>query len=290
MMKETSVWKNSGKFFKKGIVMKELHIFNGDYALELWKNSNFDSENLVWRETYLEGPLPATDDLHQFRKARADFLPALAGLSAGQLYQHLQKLDDTILDFPANAVLMLWFDSCIFDQTLLMRILYLLNRRKNQPENVFLYCCNSNCLTPEDFLNGEKAKIKLLPQDFSAGEKAWRVFVSRNASAMCNIAKSENFERLPAMQKALIRCADEVPNTAGLNRTQRQILQIAEQGEYSFEEIFKKLDDFEEYPFLGDTACLRLLDDLQNRGFLKMTPGKRYQLSASSRQKKTKII
>lgn len=81
MMKETSVWKNSGKFFKKGIVMKELHIFNGDYALELWKNSNFDSENLVWRETYLEGPLPATDDLHQFRKARADFLPALAGLS-----------------------------------------------------------------------------------------------------------------------------------------------------------------------------------------------------------------
>ena len=34
-------------------------------------------------------------------------------------------------------------------------------------------------------------------------------------------------------------------------------------------EIFKGLDEFEEYPFLGDTACQRLLDQLVRNGFLK---------------------
>ncbi|MBR4884366.1 MAG: hypothetical protein IKZ33_03530 [Lentisphaeria bacterium] len=36
-----------------------LHILNGDYSFELWKECGFSGEGLVWRETYLEGPLPS---------------------------------------------------------------------------------------------------------------------------------------------------------------------------------------------------------------------------------------
>ena len=73
------------------------------------------------------------------------------------------------------------------------------------------------------------------------------------------------------MKKALLRCAEELPGADGLNRTQKQILQILSMGKRSFEEIFSGLDAFEEYPFLGDTACLRLLDDLQKKGLLEIT-------------------
>lgn len=45
------------------------------------------------------------------------------------------------------------------------------------------------------------------------------------------------------LQQALIRCTDGVPDDSELTKFQRQILQITAQGEYSFEEIFKKLDE-----------------------------------------------
>ena len=68
------------------------------------------------------------------------------------------------------------------------------------------------------------------------------------------------------MKKALRRCADEIPDQESLTRTQRQILQILSQKSCSFVEIFQALDEFEEYPFLGDTACQRLLNDLVKKG------------------------
>ena len=254
--------------------MSELHILNGDFALELWQKCNFNAQSLVWKETYLEGPLPVTEDYHTFRAARAEYLShfaELAEISQERLYKHLQKMDDAILELDSSSSLILWFDSCIFDQTLLMRILYLLKGKHPVLPQIFLYCCSSNCLTLEDFQLGYSRKRQLFPADLDTAAKAWLAYQSRNAQSMTQVAGEENFARLPEMKKALLRCADEVPDQNGLNRTQRQILQIVTGGKRSFVEIFKGLDAFEEYPFLGDTACQRLLDQLVEKGLLAIT-------------------
>ena len=261
-------------------MLTELHILNGDYARELWKQCGFKGQSLVWRETYLEGPLPDTDDLHVFRAARAEYLShfaELAGIGADRLYQYLRNLDETVLNLPDTAAVMLWFDSCIFDQTLLLRILYLLNRKKRESAAVFLYCCNGNCLQTDDFKHGYDRKIRLLPGDLNIAEKAWRLFQRKDADGLRQLAGQENFEHLPKMRKALLRCADEVPDRDGLTRTQRQIMKLVAEGSHSFCEIFKGLDAFEEYPFLGDTACRRQLDALVGKGFLVYFHG-RYEL------------
>ena len=70
------------------------------------------------------------------------------------------------------------------------------------------------------------------------------------------------------MQKALFRCAEEIPGDDGLNRTHKQILQLVASGCSSFMEIFKGLSKFEDYPFLGDTSCQRNLDLLVENNFL----------------------
>ena len=244
----------------------EFHILNGDFALELWKKSR-SGANLVWKETYIEGPLPQTDDLHIFRSARAEYLATFAeleNLSAEKLYRHLQKMDASLLELPENTRLVLWFDACIFDQTILMRLLYLLNRRKAALPEVQLYCCDGNCLTEKDFKEGKP--LLLRSSDVKLGEKAWRAFAAKAPEELVKLADTENFERLPALKKALQRCAEEIPDQENLTRTQRQILQILSQKSCSFAEIFKGLDEFEEYPFLGDTACQRLLNDLTTRG------------------------
>ena len=257
----------------------ELHILNGDHAFELWKQCGFQAQSLVWREIYLEGPLPDTDDLEVFRKARAEYLShfdELSGIGESCLYRHLLKMDEAVLLLPENATLMLWFDSCMFDQTILLRILSLLNR-KDTAINVFLYCCNGNCLKPADFIEGESKKLQLLPHDWAVAGEAWTLFIRKDADGIMRLLEREPFERLPKMKKALLRCVDEIPDRNGLTRTQRQILKLVADGRHAFMEIFKGLDDFEEYPFLGDTACQRLLDQLVRNGFL-LRSADRYEL------------
>ena len=248
-----------------------LHILNGDLALKLWEKCNFQAPSLVWRETYLEGPLPATPDLHLFRKARANYLATFAELAAideKRLYGYLQKQDDTILDLPENATVMLWFDACIFDQTILMRILYLLYNKHSDLPEIFLYCCDGNVLRTNDFMLAEKQKIRLTAQDLQLAARAWQFFLRRDAAGLTELSRQGNFEHLRQMQRALLRCAEEIPDAEGLNRTERQILQLLGNGSLTFQEIFSGLKKFEELPFLGDTACRRILDDLIRQGRL----------------------
>ena len=258
-----------------------LHILNGDHALELWQKCGFDGQSLVWREIYLEGHLPDTDDLSVFHAARAEYLShfaELAGIGSDRLCRHLKKLDDSILDLPGSSSLMLWFDSCIFDQTILMRILHLANRKNSGTGKVFLYCCEGNCLTIEDFRQGWLKKVQLQPDDLETADQAWQFFLHRDAAGMAQLAETGNFERLPKMKKAMFRCAEEVTEDRnGLNRTQRQILKLVADGRHGFMEIFKGLAAFEEYPFLGDTGCQRQLDQLVRDGFL-LRSGNRYDL------------
>ena len=249
----------------------DFHVLNGDFALKLFQKSSLPGEAIVWRETYLEGPLPEGDLLHIFRSARAEFLSRfaeIAHIGFDSLYRNLKKMDEFILELPENSNLILWFDSCIFDQTILMRILYLLSQRKREMPSVFLYCCEGICLTEHDFRDGMNQKKLLSCGELQTARRAWKSFQKKDASGMRQLAETADFDSMPAMKKALFRLADEVPDQYGLTRTQRQILQLVSNGCRDFKEIFTGFDAFEEYPFLGDTACQRHLDFLTANKFL----------------------
>ena len=251
-------------------IKTELHILNGDFALGIWRQCGFTGQSLVWRESYLEGPLPETEDLRVFWAARAEYLShfvELTDMDKSDIYHHLQRMDEAILGLPDKSTLRLWFDSCIFDQTILMRIMYLLNRNKADV-TVFLNCCDSFCLGKDDFKEGNSKRIQLLPHDFEVAEEAWFHFIRKDPKGLMRIIERERFERMPQMRVALLRCVDEIPDSRGLTRTHRQILKLIADGRHSFIEIFKGLDTFEEFPFLGDTACQRQLDYLERNSFL----------------------
>ena len=262
--------------------ISELHILNGDCALKIWKKCAFKAQSLVWKESYLEGPLPDDCDLSVFRTARAEFLSGFSEVSQigkARLYNLLQKMDEAVINLPQNSTLMLWFDGCIFDQTILMRILYLLHQRTTGLPEIFLYCCNSNCLSLEDFRRGAAEKIQLTPADLTIAARAWQAFARKDAAALNLLLSEDGFSHLPQMKKAVLRCIEEIPAADGLNRTQRQILQLVSSGKRSFHEIFTSSNAMEEFPFLGDTACLRLLDDMCRKGLLSRTPDALYHLS-----------
>ena len=262
--------------------MTELHILNGDQALTLWKKCDFSAPYLVWKETYLEGPLPRTDDLNIFMKARAEYLATFAELSdisEEKLCRHLQNMDETILNLPQDSTVILWFDACIFDQTILMRILWLLQQKGENLPRIYLYNSSSNILLMDDFKRGTQIMQQLSKQTIKAAAGAWNAYQRQEASAMKELATHSDLSQLPHMQKALLRCMEEVPDTEGLSRTQRQILQIISSGKHSFEEIFAGQKAYEEHPFLGDTACVRILNNLIKQGRLKFEQNRYYMLT-----------
>ena len=111
-------------------------------------------------------------------------------------------------------------------------------------------------------------KIPLSREDLENAARAWLCFAAKDDAGLRQLAGSGSFDSRPAMKKALLRLADDVPDEEGLTRTQRQILQLVSRGCSCFREIFTGFDAFEEYPFLGDTACQRHLDFLTAKGFL----------------------
>ncbi len=253
-----------------------IHILNGDCARELWETSGLPGTALVWREIYLEGPLlsAADPDPTLFRKTRADFLHSIVPEhSAETLLHSLEKTEDAILKAGENTEFCLWFDGCMFDQTLLMRILFLFSRSSVRRKTA-LFCCNGFCLKAEHFRNGFEQRMFLTEEDLRLGEAAWISFVSRDAGAMRKLAESDGFAvHLPQMRQALLRCADDVPDNFGLTRTKRQLLTLVEEGITEPENIFRAFDRFEDLPFLGDSSCFRLLEELADRGFLRKKNG-----------------
>lgn len=253
-----------------------IHILNGDCARELWETSGLPGTALVWREIYLEGPLlsAADPDPTLFRKTRADFLHSIVPEhSAETLLHSLEKTEDAILKAGENTEFCLWFDGCMFDQTLLMRILFLFSRSSVRRKTA-LFCCNGFCLKAEHFRNGFEQRMFLTEEDLRLGEAAWISFVSRDAGAMRKLAESDGFAvHLPQMRQALLRGADDVPDNFGLTRTKRQLLTLVEEGITEPENIFRAFDRFEDLPFLGDSSCFRLLEELADRGFLRKKNG-----------------
>ncbi len=107
--------------------MAILHIFNGDCLCNLWKKHG--SAYLVWRENYLDGPLPPPETAPEdFAGTRAEFLHAFYAPDTNleQLKKSLLEMENTVKSLSAGDIAILWFDECMYDQLMLSRILFLM--------------------------------------------------------------------------------------------------------------------------------------------------------------------
>lgn len=112
-----------------------LHIVNGDCALEGWNAVNFSGEVLVWRENYLLGVIPQTDDITLFNRIRAGELQKSApGKNAGEIFEELQAMHRELFSLKRGDKLVLWLDCCPFDQALKKRLLELYSLMPEPPE------------------------------------------------------------------------------------------------------------------------------------------------------------
>ena len=251
--------------------MKEpLHILNGDCAAEAWKKCDFTGEILVWRENYLMGKLPPPEcplaEFEQYRAAELSrFVPTVP---KDRILAALRKADERVLALRKTDGAVLWFDACMYDQTIVSRILYLISSLPERPD-VFLNCHDLSW-DAESFRKYRESSVPLCEADIELGKKAWLWFVSGGEMP------DGDFTRLSFLREALERYAEEAPDASGLGRTQRELLLLVRTGANTPLKVFKGMNAYEKYLFMGDSQCWNMLDELAERGMISVigTDGK----------------
>lgn len=250
-----------------------LHIFNGDCAYDAWRGAGGKGEALVWRENYLEGDYSGgvSLDAGAFLRRRAAFLARMSGVPPEPVILRalFRQEEELIRAADRGRRLLLFFDCCMFDFAILGRIFFLLADRPVLPPIDWAVLAATGP-TVEFFQSGKMPFRSLGREAIDLGAAAWRAAVA-GREALERLAATADFSPLPELRDAVERRCAEFPGADGLGRTERQILEIIRSGEQSPVGIFRALGRYEKLPFLGDTSCWRLIDDLAARGLLRLS-------------------
>ena len=164
--------------------MRQINILNGDCAYEEWTQAGLPGEVLIWRENYLQGRLPVDNDcfsLEKFNQIRAqELLPLAPGRSLESIEEELDRMHRILLSSEPEDTVVLWFDMCPFDRTMLARILVLLATMVPRPKVELI--CRDVAWSAANFSDSYGQGIVLQDEDFHEARRQWDAFVSGAAA------------------------------------------------------------------------------------------------------------
>lgn len=267
--------------------MKEiLHIHCGDSSAETLKKSNLKGDVIVWCDMLSSGPTLLNLPYQKWLNTRAKFISEGIGLKSKTVKGWLLKQDKAIESFHKYKEVVLWFDACLFDQTILIRQLDWFSRQDMGDTKLSLICIGEfpgfkkftglGELNPEQMASLFKTRHKVIQKEFNLARKAWNAFCSPNPLKIERLIK-KNTSALPFLRDALIRHFEQFPSLRnGLNRLENNALEAVDKGKNKLIEIFIYAVAKEERPFWGDTTLWECLDYLSKtkKPLLKIKGGK----------------
>ncbi len=245
--------------------LKFLHIHCGDASAQPLRNSSVPGDVHVWREIYIEGPVPGNVSNEEFRKVRADFLSSSMNfLTYDGALQGINARYDMLVDAGKYGEVILWFDSCMFDQTIMIELIDQCARQKWPDTKLSLICIDRGLgeLSMEELVALMDIRHEIIPEEIGLAQNGWKAFTSANPIDIEALLK-EDCSPLPYLKDALLRHLEQFPCVRnGLKRTQNQIMMAIADGATKLGQIFKTVSDMEERPFMGDTSLWSCIDEL----------------------------
>ncbi|KAF0218962.1 MAG: hypothetical protein FD174_2478 [Geobacteraceae bacterium] len=253
-----------------------LHITSGDMAGESLQKSGISGEVFVWHDILYDGPRnpgwPEEDTLH----ARARFLEEETGggLGSQQILETLRtqymKLE-TAKDYDE---LVLWFDACLFDQSMLSHILACM--KVKGIETADLICVDAfpgimpfnglGQLLPDQIASVYHQRQPVTKEQFSFAERVDRAFALQDKSAFIHLSNCHGAP-LPWIPAAVTRWLQEQPDEAtGLGRLEQLALEAIRSGCKTPAEIFASVAAHDTPPqFWGDITLWAKINRLAMR-------------------------
>jgi hypothetical protein len=244
--------------------LKYLHIHSGDSAAGSLRNSTVPGDCFSWREIYIEGPTPGGLSDREFSIERADYL-ANFGLDPSDIIAGRDRKEQTLAEAGKYEEVILWFDSCMYDQTMMIKVIDQASHQNWGDTGFSLICVDQGlgALPSEELASLMDIRHEITPEEITLAQNAWKAFTSANPADIEELLAGD-CSALPFLADALYRHLEQYPSVRnGLNRSERQILQAVASGASKLGPIFAAATgDVEERPFMGDTSCWDVINKL----------------------------
>jgi hypothetical protein len=253
-----------------------LHITSGDVAGDSLAKSGIPGEVFVWHDILYDGPRrpgwPDEDTLD----ARAHFLWESTGGGLSRLYvlETLKAQYAKLETATRYDLLVLWFDACLFDQSMLCHILACM--RVLGMKKADLLCIDAfpgikpyhglGQLSPEQLASMYDRRQSLNTDQFLFAERVDRAFAFQDQVAFK--ALSEFTEApLPWVPAAVTRWIEEQPDrVTGLSRLEKLALEAIRSACETTADVFSFVSARETPPqFWGDITLWQKINALADR-------------------------
>ncbi len=253
-----------------------LHITSGDMAGGLIEESGITGEVFVWHDILYTGPRSPGWPDESVLEARSVFLEKTTGggLSRQHVLETLKAQYETLKTAAQYDNLVLWFDACLFDQSMLCHILACLQILGHLKAE--LLCIDTfdgiepyhgiGQLSPGQLASVYDRRRTLAAGHFLFAERVDRAFALQDRTEFIALSKLANAP-LPWVAAAAGRWLAEYPDPeTGLGRLEQLALDAVRSGCQTPKEIFSFVSAKETPPqFWGDITLWEKINALADR-------------------------
>jgi hypothetical protein len=253
-----------------------LHITSGDIAGGNLRKSGIRGEVFVWHDLLYDGPRQPGWPEDDILRDRAGFLDVATGGGPGRqiILQTLMMQYKRLAGAEGFDAIILWFDACLFDQSMLCHILTCM--RIKAIESAELICVDAfpgiepfdglGQLSPEQMASIYNRRLKVTKAQFVFAERVDRAFALQDRSELVDLAGLRD-SPLPWVPAATARWLLEQPDqTTGLGQLEQLVLQAVRSGSKTPNEIFNYAKSHDLHPiYWGDTTLWAKINNLATR-------------------------
>ena len=253
-----------------------LHITSGDSAGNNLAKSGIRGEIFVWRDILYDGPRGQGRPDDETLNSRARFLEKETGggISRELVLKTLKSQYRKLKKAADYERIVLWFDACLFDQSMLAHILACL--RLGGIQTVDLLCIDTfpgivpfdglGQLAPDQLASVYDQRRPVTDDQFCFAETVDRAFALRDMAALVRLSTCSDAP-LPWIPDAVTRWLQEQPDDAnGFGRLEKLALEAIRAGCETPGRIFAVVSANDTHPqFWGDTTLWAKINGLADR-------------------------
>lgn len=253
-----------------------LHITSGDCAGELLNKTGISGDLLVWHDILYDGPRQPGWPDGAALEARSRFLEQATGggLTREQVLKVLEEQYRKLAKAADYQQIVLWFDACLFDQSMLVHLLVLLGSLSIS--SVQLLCVNAfpgiepfnglGQLQPDQLASLYDKRTPVTEDQYRYAEKVDRAFACQDPEQLAELA-GDTAAPLPWVPAAAARWLAEQPDPlTGLGRLEQLVLQAIDKGCSAPWDIFAMVAANDTPPqYWGDTTLWAKINGLAER-------------------------
>ena len=253
-----------------------IHITSGDIAGESLAKAGLPGEVFVWHDILYDGPRQPGWPSENTLNDRALFLEEFTagGLDRDHILQILRDQYQKLAKAASYERIVLWFDACLFDQSMLAHILACLSHKGIR--KVELLCVDAfpgiepfhglGQLQPEQLASLYAGRRPVTDEQFRFAAVVDQAFATQDAVLLNELAQTIE-PPLPWVRAAITRWLQEQPDlTTGLGRLESLALAAILSGCETPERIFASVAAADTPPqFWGDTTLWAKINGLADR-------------------------